>query len=249
MPKSWTDQAIVLRTYNVGETDRFCLLLTEQHGRIAARANGVRRLLSRRGSGLLPLHHVNVVCETHSFGFSIASAHAVHTHAPVWQHPHAFSCAQQGIELLLHLTEEGLPIPQVFHLTCEFIAACSLSSSAALPPVFTLKLLTMLGLCPSLMHSCTDHRLLKSFESVVFSRQHGGLVCIADDPAGLRLSPAVVDFFKTVDTLPLAELSMAATPLLPELTTFVHCLTGSQLGLSLRAADVSLAMSSGVTPT
>lgn len=233
----------------MGETDRFCLLLTEHHGRIAARANGVRRLLSRRGSGLLPLHHISVVCENHSFGLSIASALVLEPHDPVWKNPYAFSCAQQGIELLLKLTEEGLPVPQIFHLTCEFVAACSSSAPASLPPVFTLKLLSMLGLCPSLTHSSVDHRPFRSGESVVFSRQRGGLVRLSDDPSGLRLSLSILDFFRTVESLPLPELSRSTSGCLPELLAFTHSLTGSQLGLSLRTPEVSLAISSGVTPS
>ncbi len=233
----------------MGETDRFCLLLTEHHGRVAARANGVRRLLSRRGSGLLPLHHISIVCDLHSFGLSIVSSASLHSHAQSWQDPHAFSCAQQGIELLLKLTEESSPMPQVYFLTCDFIDACALQNPARFPPLFTLKLLSMLGVSPSLTHSSIDHRPLPTEGTIVFSHRLGGLVDRRDDPAGVRLSPDLLHLFHTLEKCSLPAIPDLSRSLLAELTMFVHCLTGSQLGLSLRAPDVSLAMSSGVTPT
>src|SRR6185369_14277547 len=130
-----------LRTHNVGETDRFCILLTRDHGRVAARATGVRRLLSRRGGGLLPLHRVSVTCETHSFGMVIAGSSCLDAHAAVWQDPQAFACAEQGTELLLRFIEDGEPVADVYRLTSAFIRSCSGPHAALLPPLFTLKLL------------------------------------------------------------------------------------------------------------
>ncbi len=248
MPKSWTDEAIVLRTYNVGETDRFCLLLTEKFGRIAARANGVRRLLSRRGSGLLPLHRVSVVCELHSFGCTIVSASCLDAHARSWENPSAFACAEQGIELLLKLTEEGPPMPRVYRLTSDFLAACSLPHVHCFPPLFTLKLLSILGLCPSLTHSSADHASLDDGEQVVLSRRFGGLVSLADDPAGIRLSVPLVGILRNCQGISFADVPVFSDALLAELTRFVQGLLGSQLGLSLKAPGIRFAMSSAVTP-
>lgn len=248
MPKSWTDEAIVLRTYNVGETDRFCLLLTEHHGRIAARAGGVRRLLSHRGGALLPLHRISVVCELHSFGVTIASVVCLDAHARSWKNPQAFACAEQGIELLLKLTEDGLPMPQIYRLTSEFLSACSTENIRCLSPVFTLKLLSMLGLCPSLTHSSIDHAALNTDETIVLSRTLGGLVTRADDPVGMCLSKSLLDFFRIHEALPMTRIPILSNALLDELLRFVQGLLGSQLGLSLKAPGVSFAMSSAVTP-
>lgn len=243
MPKSWSDEAIILRTYNVGETDRFCLLFTKHHGRIAARANGVRRLSSRRGAGLLPLHRISVVCELHSFGLTVASAVCLDAHASSWSTPLSFSCAEQGIELLLQLTDEGVPMQTVYDLTDEFIDACGLPNAASFPPLFHLRLLSMLGLCPSLTHSCIDHHCFREGEDIVFSSRHGGLVRRSDDASGMRLSPAFLGFLRTQEAKTLRECSAMPDTLFSELSRFVQGLLGSQLGSSLKSSAVCLAMS------
>ena len=60
----WTgpyrDQAVVLRTYRLGEADRIVVLVGRDHGKIRGVAKGVRRTRSRFGSRLEPASHVNI---------------------------------------------------------------------------------------------------------------------------------------------------------------------------------------------
>ncbi len=223
MSKVWKDEAIVLRTYNVGETDRFCILLTKHHGRVAARAPGARRLLSRRAGGLLPLHRVNVTCDTHSSGTMITAAECIEPHRLSWCDPHAFSCTGQGIELLLKLTEDGDPMPHLFVLTCDFVAACALPHPEQLPSLFSLKLLTMFGLCPSLTHSSASHAPLTT--PAVFSHRSGGLALKSEDPSGRRISAELLDILKKAGTLPFTDLPLFSPELLSELRTFTQLIT------------------------
>jgi recombinational DNA repair protein (RecF pathway) len=58
MSHAQTFEAIVLKTYDVGEADRLCILFTRERGRVMARASGARRLKSRLGASLLPFHHL-----------------------------------------------------------------------------------------------------------------------------------------------------------------------------------------------
>lgn len=43
----YRDEAVVLRTFPLGEADRIVVLLTKRHGKVRAVAKGVRRLKSR----------------------------------------------------------------------------------------------------------------------------------------------------------------------------------------------------------
>lgn len=54
MNKSFRDSAIVLRTQNLGETDRIIVLCTREHGIVHAVAKGVRRSSSKFGARLEP---------------------------------------------------------------------------------------------------------------------------------------------------------------------------------------------------
>jgi DNA repair protein RecO (recombination protein O) len=56
----YRDEAIVLRTHKLGESDRIITLLTRHHGRVRAVAKGVRRTTSRWGSRLEPFTHVDL---------------------------------------------------------------------------------------------------------------------------------------------------------------------------------------------
>lgn len=56
----YRDEAVVLRTHDLGEVDRIITLLTHRHGRIRAVAKGVRRSKSRYGARLEPFGHVDV---------------------------------------------------------------------------------------------------------------------------------------------------------------------------------------------
>lgn len=219
MPRSFTDEAIVLRTHNVGETDRFCVLLTRKYGRMTARAAGVRRTVSNRGRGLLPLHRVSLVWEERSAGCFITSVQCLDTHDAAWKDPHTFSCAGQGIELLLKLTDDGLPMPDIYALTAEFLGACRGPHSPSVAQIFALKLLRNLGYLPA-----------------------GATV-----PA--RLSADLGRLLDASERLPFSSSADIPAHLSAELGSFLSSLLGNQLGVSLRAAPVSLAISSAVTPS
>lgn len=57
-------EAIVLRTYKLGEADLICVLLTKGHGKVRAVAHGVRRAASKLGARMEVLDHVDVLLAT-----------------------------------------------------------------------------------------------------------------------------------------------------------------------------------------
>ena len=84
----------------------------------------------------------------------------------------------------------------------------------------------------------------------MFSPRFGGLVTVAEDPAGLRLSPSLLELLAALPVRPFHLVTVCPEPLLSELLAFTQCVLGSQLGgASLKSSGVSLAISSGVTPT
>ena len=59
--RSYTTEAVVLRSLRFGEADRVLHLYTLDRGRVGAVAKGVRRTKSRFGGRLEPLSHVELV--------------------------------------------------------------------------------------------------------------------------------------------------------------------------------------------
>lgn len=57
---TYRDDAVVLRTYPLGEADRIVALLTRTHGKVRAVAKGVRRTSSKIGGRLEPGNHVDI---------------------------------------------------------------------------------------------------------------------------------------------------------------------------------------------
>lgn len=218
MPHSLTDEAIVLKAYNIGETDRFVVLLTRAHGRMTARVTGARKLLSNRGRGLLALHRISCTWQEHSFGSSITAAECLNAHHDTWRDPRAFSSAHQGIELLLALTEDGYPFPEIFDITSDFLVACTGTETVRVSMLYTLKLLQLTGYLPSA------------------------------ETAPLKTPPRVLRLIEQASTLPFSS-AWRLCQIEGDVSVFLSSLLGSQLGISLKSLPVSLAMSSGVTPS
>jgi hypothetical protein len=227
--RTFADEAIVLKTYNVGEADRFCLLLTRKSGRIAARAAGVRRTTSKRGAALLPLRRISL---EYTFGrtgtHSVTQASCIDPYSECATCLNAFSCAEQGMEIVMNLIHEGEPVEEVYLLTREFLSRCSRDHSPALLTLFTLKLLWVLGTFPG----------------------GGDLAALPTDTTLLRgLSPAARAFIETVPSAALADAPACDPALLPELEGFARYLLGSQLGGSLKSPSVAGRLSPAPTPT
>ncbi len=146
MGKTITYEAIVLQTHDVGEADRFCILLTRERGRLAARARSVRKLKSKMGGSILPLRCLTLDLYEGNSGFLITAVHESSEDHPKTIQP--FLYAEQGIELLLKLLEDDEAIPEIFDTAKEFLKQCSTSSLSPVLP-FTIRLLVLLGLFPS----------------------------------------------------------------------------------------------------
>ena len=146
MSHSFTCEAIILRVYDVGEADRYCILFTREHGRVAARAKAVRRLKSRMGGALLPLSHVRVELKELNAGYILAGAERMQDMSHLSSMP-AFGMAEEGMELLMALLQNEEPMITLFDASLQFLLACR-APSRALLLAYTLRVLHILGLLP-----------------------------------------------------------------------------------------------------
>lgn len=140
-------EAIVLKTYDVGEADRFCILYTREYGRLAARACGARKTKSRLGAALLPFHRVLVELRELRNGFLVTSAVRKGRTGDVCEDIRCFVQAAEGVELLLALVRDLEPTPELFDLTEEFLVLCSASSRRVFV-AYLLRVLSLLGYLP-----------------------------------------------------------------------------------------------------
>lgn len=159
MARSTTTTAIVLHTYDVGEADRFCILLTRDGGKVPARAKGVRKPKSKMGGSLLPFTLVEVTLSSMSSGHLITSAQ-VKKQPPADLQANDHWHAQHISELLLCLLEDHEPVPNVMKLMEQFVTVWPEHVQSTLP--FTVRLLGVLGLLPSPREGALKQALIET---------------------------------------------------------------------------------------
>lgn len=148
MRSQQTLDGIVLRTYNVGEADRLCVVFTRERGRIAMRARGVRKVGSRMGPLVLPGRRLQIDVREDGVGIATIVAAALRGEIADWSNARSFAAAQQGIELVLLLTEDEEPLPMVFDLLLPYMHVCAVDPARVHIP-FQLRLFHLLGFLPS----------------------------------------------------------------------------------------------------
>lgn len=150
--------SIILHSHDIGEADRFCIVLSKERGRVAARAHGVRKPKSRMGGSILPLQEVHLTVRESSSGWHISDCKLVHEHTaalPFDTYMHAVQCS----EILLSLLEDDTPVPEIFSLMQQLVHSCRTGTSSSSLP-FTIQLLCELGLLPTQ----SDHAIYSHIE-------------------------------------------------------------------------------------
>ncbi len=238
-----TDEAIVLRTYNVGEADRFCVLFTKTFGRVVARAHGARRLLQKNKSGLLPLHRISLTLEEHSFGYVVSSSSRLEQFQ-LSLTLHQFSRAMFGIEILVKLTEDLQPLPGLYALATSFLDALPYTSSSLLPILFGLSTLLELGFLGLPTHCCITGAPLPLYD-VVYSSSRQGFCALHHDHQALPLHPEATLVLRSLASRAL-DIPVISSAAAYDLQRLLVELLGNQLGVTL--ASLSLWMDDPVAP-
>lgn len=189
----YRDEAVVLRTHQLGEADRILTMLSRSHGKIRAVAKGVRRTASKFGSRLEPFmvadvqlyegRSLDIVTQAETlgaYGDRISSDYAAYTAASVM------------VEAADRVTgDEGSPQQYVLLLG----ALRSLSRFEHAPGLtldsYLLRSLSLAGWRPS-FDDCARCGAPGPHERVVV--QLGGMVCEQCAPPGApRISPQTLD--------------------------------------------------------
>ncbi len=185
------DDAVVLRTQQLGEADRIVTALTRRHGRIRAVARGVRRTGSRFGARLEPFGHVELQVAAPvnprpgDTLLTIAQVEAIRLHGGRFATDYPrYTAASAIAETAERLTpEEGQPARELFLLTLgAFRAMAAGEHSASLVlDAYLLRAMALAGWAPALTACAVcgapgPHR--------AFSVPAGGTVCPGCRPPG-----------------------------------------------------------------
>ena len=193
--RTYTTEAVVLRSLRFGEADRVLHLYTLDRGRVGAVAKGVRKTKSRFGARLEPLSHAELVL--HQGGgelHTVTGVQLIRPHHAAREDGYRLSLGLIGLEAMLRLFSEQERNQRAFEAVTRFLdlldeVPARRAERPALDPLalsFQLKLLWLNGYLPHLT-SCANCG--REDELVGYSPRAGGAVCRTCAGDSLALSP------------------------------------------------------------
>ena len=211
--RGYKTEAVVLRSFRLGEADRVLHVYTLARGRVGAVAKGIRKTKSRFGARLEPLSHVELMLHEGSGELqTVTGVELLRSHRAVREDRHRLGVGLVGAEAMLRLFTEQEANARAFQALTRFLElldeATLSAGRPALDPLalsFQLKLLWLSGYLPHLT-SCANCGA-QEVALIGYSPAAGGAVCEACGAGALALSPAGIVGIETLLARPLAEAS------------------------------------------
>src|SRR3954463_7398902 len=194
--RSYKTEAVVLRSFRLGEADRVLHIYTLDRGRVGAVAKGVRKTKSRFGARLEPLSHAELMLHQGQGELqTVTGVELIRSHDAARADYYRLSVGLIGAEAMLRLFSEQEANERAFTALTRFLDALDETPHAADRPAldplglsFQLKLLWLSGYLPHLT-SCAECGA-EDASLVGYSPRAGGAVCgaCANEAEALALS-------------------------------------------------------------
>jgi DNA repair protein RecO (recombination protein O) len=157
----YTTEAIILRTYKLGEADRIVVFLTRDRGKRRGVAQGARRMRSRFGGALEPLTRVAVTYFEKESRELVSLNYAEPLSSPLWSvRSDALGHTGYFAELIDECALEGDADDRLYRLGSSVVDA--LAAGVAVEPLaryFEYWLLRLQGVYPTQIASLSDEAL------------------------------------------------------------------------------------------
>ena len=173
-------QAIVLRTFDYGESDRIVSLYTKDFGRLRMIAKGAKRSHKRFGSGLELFTHIQAFfADRENRGLArLERCQIITAFQQIAEDIRRAVFGAYMLELVDTLTPEREQHEEIFSLLLFFIPLLMSSSFREdLLRVFELRLFSLLGYQPRFLHCVVCGENFTGAQHYTFSVQRGGIVC------------------------------------------------------------------------
>lgn len=211
--RGYKTEAVVLRSFRLGEADRVLHVYTLARGRVGAVAKGIRKTKSRFGARLEPLSHVELMLHEGSGELqTVTGVELLHSHHGVREQRYALGVGLVGAESMLRLYTEQEANPRAFQALTRFLDLLDELPAGrgrpALDPLalsFQLKLLWLSGYLPHVT-TCVE---CGAGELVAYSPRAGGAVCAEHASGSLRLSADGLAGVERLLSTPLADAQAA----------------------------------------
>lgn len=191
--------AVILRTRNLGETDRIYILFSPLYGKIDAVAKGVRKPSSKFSGTLEVFSHVYLMLSEGKSLDGVSQVEVSNPHYGLREDLKKLTCASYFIELVEHSILPGQENIELFSLVLSVLSLLEYGDNMELILRYMeLQLLTVLGFRPVLdrCQKCGDfseNRTMKFYISL------GGTLC--EQCAGRELSGYIAVSSETIKFL------------------------------------------------
>jgi DNA repair protein RecO (recombination protein O) len=209
--RGYKTEAVVLRSFRLGEADRVLHLYTLARGRVGAVAKGIRKTKSRFGARLEPLSHAELMLHEGAGELqTVTGVELLHSHHAAREQRYRLGVGLVGAEAMLRLFTEQEANPRAFQALTRFLELLDdlapETTRPSLDPLalsFQLKLLWLSGYLPHLT-SCANCAA-QDVQLIGYSPAAGGAVCGACNAGALALSPAGITGIEALLAQPLAD--------------------------------------------
>jgi DNA repair protein RecO (recombination protein O) len=197
----YREDAIVLRTYRLGEADRIVVLMTAGRGKVRAVAKGVRKTKSRFGGRLEPASHVSLLLYEGRELDIVSQAEAIDHFRGIREHMSAMRDALAVLEAVDQVAQEGEADRRLFAMLLGALRTLSERPSPLIVAGFYWKLLALDGAAPLLDRCVRCGATGELLDVVALDTLEGGVLCRRCLPtAGGRqaISPGALDLVRRV---------------------------------------------------
>lgn len=240
------EQALILRTWDIGESDQLVSFITKGHGKQRGIAKGAKRSRRRFGGLLLPFIVVSVhyVEKEGRELVRIENCDLIRYFYRLYENLHKLLVGSYIMELAEVVLAEGQGAEDIFELLvscCEFLETHA--PTETLLRVAELKILSSAGLQPVLAECVRCKRRRGASGTFGFSLDEGGVVCgdcVGRGHIHHYVSSEALAFLEKAATLPVGECFDTAFSgkTLHESARIIYSFMSYHLGRDVRAIKV-----------
>ncbi|MBR3438310.1 MAG: DNA repair protein RecO [Clostridia bacterium] len=202
----FSTDGLVLKSADVGESDRVITVLTKDYGVVRAFSNGAKRLRNSKQSATQPLCYSHFSFYQSKDSYVVDDAQSIETFFRLRDDIEKLSLAQYFCELASELAPEMEESEDYLKLVlnCLYMLVSEKRSQMFLKPVIELRMLTLAGYMPSLgvCSACG-----KEPEGDVFFDIHNSCVyCAGCRPSGERITKGILNAMRHICASPAEKL-------------------------------------------
>ena len=228
---TYNTEGIILKYRDIGEYDRIYTVLTVEHGKIEAWAQGVRKPKSKLVAHLQPLYFCDFMFARGRRFDRVAQVKVLNRFPDLWADLEKLSQASYAVSLVDLVLRPGTKEHAVFDILRTTMTLLE-QGDGSLGMLFSLKLLRVTGFSPELHHCVLCKKIVEGL-SRPFNAMRGGVMCVdcvaKEGSESFPVSSLTLDTLELILDSPLSRLEMPET-VRRELATIAEAMVIAHFG-------------------